>query len=96
MLGAIAGDIVGSIYERHNTPRYDFELFTKHSTFTDDTVMTIAMMDHIISRADLANTLKKWYERYPRKGHGPGFRAWIGGHAMGMSRGNGAAMRNSH
>jgi ADP-ribosylglycohydrolase len=95
MLGAIAGDIIGSIYERHNTTRYDFELFTNHSTFTDDTVMTVAMMDHILSRADLADTIRKWYSRYPRKGYGPGFRAWIGGHAKGMSRGNGAAMRTS-
>lgn len=95
MLGAIAGDIVGSIYERHNTTRYDFDLFTKQSTFTDDTVMTVAMMDHILSRADLADTIRKWYSRYPRRGYGPGFRAWIGGHAKGMSRGNGAAMRTS-
>lgn len=95
MLGAIAGDIIGSIYERHNTTRYDFELFTKHSTFTDDTVMTVAMMDHILSFEPLPDALRKWYERYPRRGYGPGFRAWIGGHAKGMSRGNGAAMRTS-
>jgi ADP-ribosylglycohydrolase len=95
MLGAIAGDIIGSIYERHNTTRYDFELFTKQSTFTDDTVMTVAMMDHILSRDDLNDTIRKWYSRYPRRGYGPGFRAWIGGHAKGMSRGNGAAMRTS-
>ena len=95
MLGAIAGDIIGSIYERHNTTRYDFELFTKQSTFTDDTVMTVAMMDHILTRADLADTIRMWYSRYPRRGYGPGFRAWIGGHAKGMSRGNGAAMRTS-
>lgn len=95
MLGAIAGDIIGSIYERHNTTRYDFELFTKQSTFTDDTVMTVAMMDHILSFEPLPDALRKWYERYPRRGYGPGFRAWIGGHAKGMSRGNGAAMRTS-
>lgn len=71
MLGAIAGDIICSIYERHNTARYDVELFTKQSTFTDDTVMTVAMMDHILSRADLADTISKWYSRYPRRGYGP-------------------------
>lgn len=36
MLGAIAGDIIGSRFERHNTSREDFRLFTEHSTFTDD------------------------------------------------------------
>ena len=77
MLGSIAGDIIGSIYERHNTNRY------------------VAMMDHILSRDDLGDTIRKWYSRYPRRGYGPGFRAWIGGHAKGMSRGNGAAMRTS-
>jgi|GEM_PF-624004 len=95
MWGAIAGDIIGSVYERHNTNRYDFELFTEHSTFTDDTVLTVAVMDHILRRTDLAETLRSWCNRYPDRGYGPGFLAWVGGHGSGHSRGNGAAMRVS-
>lgn len=95
MFGAIAGDIIGSVYERHNTCRYDFELFTEHSTFTDDTVLTVAVMDHILRESDLAETLREWCHKYPTAGYGPGFLAWVGGHAQGDSRGNGAAMRVS-
>ena len=47
MLGAIIGDIVGSRFEFNNTDNYNFELFTKDSTFTDDTICTIAVADAI-------------------------------------------------
>ena len=47
MLGAIIGDIVGSRFEFNNTDNYNLELFTKDSTFTDDTICTIAVADAI-------------------------------------------------
>lgn len=43
MLGAVAGDIIGSVYEFTEQKRYDFELLTPSSHFTDDSVMTIAV-----------------------------------------------------
>ncbi|MBQ1908901.1 MAG: hypothetical protein II170_03060, partial [Bacteroidaceae bacterium] len=43
MLGAVVGDIVGSMYERLSTKRMDFVLFPQGSRFTDDTVMTLAV-----------------------------------------------------
>ena len=43
MLGAIIGDIVGSIYEFQNTKSMDFDLITPWSNFTDDSVMTLAV-----------------------------------------------------
>ena len=43
MLGALVGDIIGSMYEFHNTKRTDFELFTEWTKFTDDSVMTSAL-----------------------------------------------------
>ena len=43
MLGALVGDIIGSMYEFHNTKRTDFELFPEGSRFTDDSVMTLAL-----------------------------------------------------
>lgn len=43
MLGAIFGDIVGSIYERHNVERTDFQLITRYSHPTDDSIMTLAV-----------------------------------------------------
>ena len=44
MLGAIIGDIGGSRVEFNNTDNYNFELFTKDSTFTDDTICTICLL----------------------------------------------------
>lgn len=52
MLGAIIGDIVGSRFEFNNTDNYNFELFTKDSTFTDDTICTIAVADAINTGAN--------------------------------------------
>ena len=45
ILGAIAGDIMGSVYEGSDLKRYDIDLFTEKADFTDDTVLTIATMD---------------------------------------------------
>lgn len=49
MIGAIAGDIIGSAYEAHPVKIEDFPLFTAHSRFTDDTVMTVATADAILN-----------------------------------------------
>ena len=43
MLGALAGDIIGSVYEFCNTKSTDFDLFCGASNFTDDSVMTLAV-----------------------------------------------------
>lgn len=48
MIGAIAGDIIGSAYEAHNYKTTDFPLFAPHCTFTDDTVLTVADADYIL------------------------------------------------
>lgn len=46
ILGAICGDIIGSVYERFNVLKMDFPLFSRAFTrFTDDTVLTVATMD---------------------------------------------------
>ena len=49
MLGAIIGDIVGSIYEFHNIKTKDFPLFSERCRFTDDTVMTIAVAEGLMN-----------------------------------------------
>lgn len=95
MLGAIAGDIIGSAYERHNVNTYDFELFAEHSRCTDDSVMTVAVADALMARTDIADSLRLWAGRYPHAGYGPGFLSWLGGSGYCGSRGNGAAIRVS-
>lgn len=53
MLGAIFGDIVGSIYERHNVKRTDFQLITRYSHPTDDSIMTLAVAKALMETWDI-------------------------------------------
>ena len=48
MIGAIAGDIIGSIYEVYNIKTTDFPLFSRYCRFTGDTVLTVALADSIL------------------------------------------------
>jgi ADP-ribosylglycohydrolase len=97
MLGAIAGDIIGSVYESGWMKSTDFPLFTPESTFTDDTVLTIAVADCILHNKDYAETLKKYGRRYPNAGYGDMFSRWLNTAASlpYNSYGNGSAMRVS-
>lgn len=96
MIGAIAGDIIGSIYEGHNIKTTDFPLFRPGCTFTDDTVLTVAIADAILSGAEYAPKLREWYRLYPDRGYGSGFRRWAKTASdQGDSMGNGSAMRVS-
>jgi ADP-ribosylglycohydrolase len=97
MIGAIAGDIIGSVHEHHNTKLMVFHLFSRWCTFTDDTVMTVAIADAILSGEDYGTKLKEWYRLYPERGYGPGFRRWAAHNRVATrhSMGNGSAMRVS-
>jgi ADP-ribosyl-[dinitrogen reductase] hydrolase len=97
MLGAIIGDIVGSIYEFQNHRSKAFPLFDPKADFTDDTVCTVALADALLRNADPAATLRAWCRRYPGRGYGGMFRRWIDDDSLGRynSFGNGAAMRVS-
>ena len=50
MIGAITGDIIGSVYEGKYAKTKDVGLFTKYNQFTDDTVLTIALADSILNK----------------------------------------------
>lgn len=97
MLGAIAGDIVGSVYENFRTKRKNFRLFTPVSTFTDDTVLTIAVADAILTDRDYGKAIKSYARKHPLRGYGPRFLAWMltPGSKPYNSFGNGSAMRVS-
>lgn len=97
MIGAIAGDIIGSSYEWHYTKSYDFELFTPQSTPTDDTALTIAVADCILNGKEYAPTLKEYGRNYPYAGYGEMFLQWLGSDSYKPynSFGNGSAMRVS-
>jgi len=97
MLGAIAGDIIGSRFERNPIKTSDFELFHPDCRFTDDSVLTLAVADHIFLGSDLIDTLKEYYHQYPDAGYGAGFMQWASSPSREPynSFGNGSAMRVS-
>jgi ADP-ribosylglycohydrolase len=97
MIGAIAGDIIGSVYEGHNIKRMDFPLFDPHCYFTDDTVLTVAVADAVLTRSSYVKKLREYFQLYPECGYGPGFRKWAasGSDKPYFSTGNGSAMRVS-
>jgi ADP-ribosylglycohydrolase len=97
MFGAIAGDIIGSVYEYYAMKDYHFQLFHKLSSFTDDTVLTIAIAHAILKGEDYGLSLKTFGRRYPGYGYGLMFNEWLHKEetAPYNSWGNGSAMRAS-
>jgi ADP-ribosylglycohydrolase len=97
IIGAIAGDVIGSVYEWHNVKKTDFELFSNHSRFTDDSVLTFATMDCILNHKGYAETYHKYGNNYPNAGYGGKFKSWLHSNDLQPfnSWGNGSAMRVS-
>ena len=65
MIGAIAGDIIGSVYEFDNIKTMDFPLFTDESNYTDDTIMTVAIADWLLNRGNLVGIMQEYGRKYP-------------------------------
>lgn len=102
IIGAIAGDVIGSAYEFNPTREYGFELFTPKSTFTDDTVLTMANVQWLLedeqhSHETLVNIMQDLCHRYEWRGYGGRFVQWIvsSNPQPYGSFGNGSAMRVS-
>lgn len=102
ILGGIAGDIIGSTREWNNIKTENFELLPAGSRFTDDTVMTLAVAEWLMSDPDhteakLVACMQRLGRRYPKAGYGGRFCHWLTAehpHPYG-SFGNGSAMRVS-
>jgi ADP-ribosylglycohydrolase len=99
MLGAICGDYIGSRFERqgHRIKTTEFSLFHESCHFTDDSVLTVAVADALLSGGPVVQALLEWAQRYPAAGYGTSFVAWAnsGDHRPYGSWGNGSAMRAS-
>ncbi len=95
MLGAILGDIVGSLYEFDNIKMKDFDFFDQRSFFTDDTVLSVATADCILNKGDFAQYYRDYANRYPGRGYGTNFTRWVDSQDPKPynSLGNGSAMR---
>ena len=80
MIGAIIGDMVGSVYEFHNIKTKDFPFFREDCHFTDDTVMTIAVAEGLMNGGtedDFIEAMKKYGRMYPKAGYGMRFFHWL-------------------
>jgi ADP-ribosylglycohydrolase len=97
MIGAIAGDIIGSVYEFNNIKTKDFPLFSPLSRFTDDSVLTVAVAKAIISGISYYDSIKSFGRAYPNAGYGGSFKEWLftENSEPYNSWGNGSAMRVS-
>ena len=107
MIGAILGDVVGSRFEFNNIKSKNFNLFDSKCTFTDDTVMTLAVAKALMKfekitdikefKKELVTTMHEVGEKYPHCGYGGNFGVWIEEKLTEPynSCGNGSAMRVS-
>ncbi len=105
MYGAIIGDIAGSKYEFQNIKTKDFPFVSQGCSYTDDTVMTVAVASALMDAATSGEPLKKAFvshmqafgRKYPNAGYGGRFACWIFADdpAPYFSYGNGSAMRVS-
>ncbi|MFC0211108.1 ADP-ribosylglycohydrolase family protein [Paenibacillus chartarius] len=111
MLGAVVGDVIGSVFEWHNNKSTDIKLFDRFTRFTDDTVLTIAIADAVLSKKKnsnwlidyyygqklYANKLRQYAKWYPGVGYGQKFEEWVANNSSKgyRSYGNGSAMRVS-
>lgn len=96
-IGAIIGDINGSVYEFCNHRSKNFLLFSNKMFFTDDTVLTIAVMDALLHKKDYTEAIREWAKKYPYCSWGCSFARWLNekNPQPYNSFGNGAAMRIS-
>jgi ADP-ribosylglycohydrolase len=97
IIGAVTGDIIGSVYEWHNVKTVDFDLFGSESMFTDDSVLTLATMDAILNQRNYTECYQSFGRNYPHRGYGGSFNCWIYSYTPNPynSWGNGSAMRVS-
>jgi ADP-ribosylglycohydrolase len=97
MIGAIAGDIIGSVHEGAGTKTKEFPLFDEYSRFTDDTVLTLAVASGLLTGRSYVDLFHEFFDAYPHAGYGGSFIRWAGRRVREPynSWGNGSAMRVS-
>jgi len=97
MIGAIAGDIIGSAHEYLGTKTVEFDLFGADCRFTDDTVLTVAVADSLLTGVPYRDKFHEYFQAYPGAGYGVRFTVWAAAREREPyeSWGNGSAMRVS-
>lgn len=97
LIGAIAGDVIGSIYEWHNIKTTKFDIIQNEMDYTDDSVLTVAVADCILNQKDFSKTIHEYGNNYDGRGYGGKFLDWLNSDNTKPynSFGNGSAMRVS-
>lgn len=109
MYGAIIGDLAGSIYEYSQLKSISNinvdKIITEASFYSDDTILTIAILDAILNKGNYEEYLKKYIKKYAnyKPDFTPYFKTpfskglidWSNSSIVGTSTGNGAMMRIS-
>lgn len=97
MIGAIAGDIIGSVHEWAGTKTRDFPLFAEGCRFTDDTVLSVAVASKLLGHGEYVDLFHEFFHAYPDAGYGGSFARWatLRSRTPYNSWGNGSAMRVS-
>lgn len=97
LMGALAGDVIGSVYEYSNQKSMEFTLFCERSMLTDDSILTLALAEALLSGKGYEECLLEFTRRYPDSGYGGGFWRWMNAKNPQPynSYGNGSAMRVS-
>ncbi|MBU1218291.1 ADP-ribosylglycohydrolase family protein [Myxococcota bacterium] len=97
MIGALAGDIFGSIYEFENIKTKDFDLYDISCFFTDDSVLTCALAESYLLGRAYEDVMREYYKLWPDASYGGRYHYWAMDPEMGPynSFGNGSAMRVS-
>ncbi|MDM5181879.1 ADP-ribosylglycohydrolase family protein [Massilia sp. DJPM01] len=95
MLGTLVGDIYGSHFEKSRTLSRTVPELTAAHSFTDDTIITLAVAQHLLTGTPLKDAFRTWVAYYPDAGYGKMFAAWALGSSPDelVSWGNGALMR---
>jgi len=97
IIGAVIGDVIGSVFEWNNIKTTDFDLFNPACDFTDDSVLTIAVADCILNKKPFAMTIWEYGRKYDGRCYGGSFYLWLKEDTLAPygSYGNGSAMRAS-
>lgn len=97
LLGAIIGDVVGSVFEGSGWKTKQFPLLSPTSRFTDGTVLTVATADALVMKKPYTQVYRDYARRFPAAGYGDAFKRWFAARVPVPygSFGNGSAMRAS-
>lgn len=77
IIGAVAGDMVGSLHKGKKPGPESFDLLNDRPDFTSDTVLNVAVMESLLRERDYARSLKVYGRKYKDRDYGKAFDRWL-------------------